>query len=133
MKRFFIYGLAGWGLEIIWTGLGSLLRGDLMLSGFSYLWMFPIYGLARFLEPLHDRLRPWPWYLRGLIWMSAFLVIEYTTGWLLKSILGSCPWNYSGSRFSVDGLIRLDYAPAWFFAGFLLERLHDTLIEHSIL
>ena len=60
MKRFLIYGVSGWGLEIMWTGIGSLLRGDLMLSGFSYLWMFPIYGLARFLEPLHDQLRPGP-------------------------------------------------------------------------
>jgi uncharacterized membrane protein len=113
----------------MWTGVGSLLRGDLMLRGFSYLWMFPIYGLARFLEPLHDQLRSWPWYLRGLIWMGSFLAIEYSTGWLLKSILGNCPWNYSGTRFCVDGLIRLDYAPAWFSAGFLFERLHDTLIE----
>lgn len=133
MKRFLIYGVAGWGLEIIWTGIGSLLRGDLMLRGFSYLWMFPIYGLALFLEPLHDQLRPWPWYLRGLIWMSAILAIEYSTGWLLKSILGSCPWNYSGARFGIDGLIRLDYTPAWFSAGLLFERLHDTLIKHSIL
>ena len=133
MKRFLVYGAAGLVLEIIWTGIGSLLGGDLMLGGYSYLWMFPIYGLALFLEPLHDQLRPWPWYLRGLIWMSVILTIEYSTGWLLKSTLGSCPWDYSGSGFSIDGLIRLDYAPAWFFAGFLFEKLHDTLIEHSIL
>jgi uncharacterized membrane protein len=133
MKRFLVYGVTGWGLEMIWTGAGSLLHGDLMLRGFSYLWMFPIYGLAFFLEPLHEELRPWPWFVRGLIWMGIFFTIEYSSGWLLRSLLGSCPWDYSGARFSVDGLIRLDYAPAWFAAGFLFERLHDALLEHAII
>ncbi len=129
MKRFFIYGTAGWGIEVFWTGLGSLLRGDPMLSGFSYLWMFPIYGMAYFLEPLHDQIRPYPWYVRGLVWVGIILLIEYFAGWLLRSVLGKCPWDYSGAFFGVDGLIRLDFAPAWFIAGLLFERLHDTLMR----
>jgi uncharacterized membrane protein len=52
---------------------------------------------------------------------------EYTTGLILKLLTGICPWDYSGTPFSVSGFIRLDYAPAWFAAGLLFEKLHDML------
>jgi len=45
LMRFIIYGFVGWCIEVFWTGLGSLLRGDRRLKGWSYLWMFPIYHL----------------------------------------------------------------------------------------
>ena len=47
---------------------------------------------------------------------------EYVTGRLLRS-LRACPWDYTGCRFSVDGLIRLDFAPLWFGAGLWFERI----------
>jgi len=50
MTRFLVYGLLGWSLEIFWTGLGSILRGEWRLVGYTYLWMLPIYGLAVFFE-----------------------------------------------------------------------------------
>ncbi len=50
MKRFLVYGLVGLCAEIFWTGIGSLLQGDIRLSGFTYIWMFPIYGLTVFLN-----------------------------------------------------------------------------------
>ena len=127
--RFVIYGLAGWCTEIFWTGLGSLLRGNVKLQGWTYLWMFPIYGLAIFLEPIHDKIRYWPIILRGGVYTLLIFSIEYTTGWILKSVTGVCPWDYSRSPFSINGFIRLDYAPAWFVAGLLFERLHDVLIK----
>ena len=43
------------------------------------------------------------------------------TGWLLRK-LGVCPWDYSDAPLNIDGLIRLDYAPAWFAVGLLFER-----------
>ena len=108
--------------------MGALLSGDWQLPGFTYLWMFPIYGLAVLLEPLHDEITNWPWYIRGMVWVVIIFAIEYTTGWLLELALGRCPWDYSGTTpFHVRGLIRLDYAPAWFSAGFLFEGLHRTL------
>lgn len=127
-KRFIIYGLLGWCLEIVWTGLGSALRAETQLKGFSYLWMFPIYGLAAFFEPIHDRIRRLFWVYRGGIWLLLIYVVEYTSGWLLRLLTGSCPWDYRGStRLEVGGLIRLDYAPAWFAAGLLFERIHCWL------
>ena len=127
--RFLIYGTLGWAVEIIWTGLGSILRRDARLVGRTYLWMFLIYGLAApLLEPIHFAVAhlAWPW--RGLIWAGSIFTIEYITGWLLREATGSCPWDYTGVRLSVNGLIRLDYAPAWFVLGLLFERLHRALL-----
>lgn len=129
MEHFIIYGLLGWCIEIIWTGLGSLINGDVSLTAKTYLWMFPIYGLAIFFEPVHDRIRLWPVLARGCIWMMLCFTVEYFTGWGLRNILGSVPWDYSRSPYNVDGLIRLDYAPAWFVAGLLFEKVHD-LLDH---
>lgn len=131
--RFIIYGLTGWCTEVFWTGLGSLLSGDLRLQGWTYIWMFPIYGLAIFLEPIHNRIRNWPVVLRGGVYTLLIFTIEYSTGWLLKNITGLCPWDYSGVPSSVNGFIRLDYAPAWFAAGILFEKLHDMLVGINVL
>ncbi|MGI6093254.1 MAG: hypothetical protein GX348_04700 [Veillonellaceae bacterium] len=127
MKRFIIYGLLGWCLEVIWTGLGSLLSGDVRLTAKTYLWMFPIYGLVILFEPVHDAIRFWPVWQRGLIWMLLCFTVEYLTGWMLQSMLGTAPWDYSQAVLNIHGLIRLDYAPAWFGAGLLFEKVHDWL------
>lgn len=132
--RFFIYGIIGWAMEIFWTGAASLLRGDVRLQGTTYLWMFPIYGLAVFLEPIHDKIRFLPWIARGGIWAMIILTIEYATGWAIRGLVGVCPWDYTGnSKLAINGLIRLDYAPAWFVAGLIFERLHDFLRNAAIL
>jgi Predicted membrane protein len=133
MGRFIIYGLAGWCTEIFWTGLGSLISGDVRLRGWTYIWMFPIYGCAIFLEPIHDRIRSWPVVLRGGVYMLLIFFTEYSTGWLLKTVTGVCPWDYSGKTFSVNGFIRLDYAPVWFTVGLLFEKLHDALTGQKVL
>ncbi|NLK20509.1 MAG: hypothetical protein GX308_00155 [Epulopiscium sp.] len=128
-KRFIIYGLAGWCMEIIWTGLGSFLNGNVTLEAGTYIWMFPIYGLAILLEPIHNKIRKWPVIIRGGVYTALIFFIEYLTGWALQRLIGACPWDYSGTSFSVNGFIRLDYAPAWFVASLVFEKLHDGLMN----
>lgn len=133
LKRFIIYGLMGWIVEVIFTGTFSLLSGSVRLVAQTYLWMFPIYGLAVIFEPVHDEIRSLIWPLRGLIWVGLIFFIEYTTGWILKSTIGICPWDYSGNTpYSVNGLIRLDFTPFWFIGGLLWEKIHDYLDDLEI-
>lgn len=132
MVHFVIYGIVGWCLEIIWTGTSSLLNGDVCLTAKTYLWMFPIYGLVLLFEPLHDVIRIWPMWGRGIVWMLLYFAVEYLTGWILSSIIGTIPWDYSRNVFNIHGLIRLDYAPAWFVAGLLFEKIHDWLDQIQI-
>jgi len=132
VKKFFFYGILGWILEVLWTGLGSFAQGKWALESHTYLWMFPIYGLAVFLEPVHNEIRDYKWWARGLIYMSLIFAIEYSTGYLLDAIVGVCPWDYSGNTFSFQGYIRLDYAPVWFAAGLLFEQVHDHVVKAII-
>jgi len=131
LKRFFIYGLLGWSMEIFWTGLHSFITGDLRLAGFTNLWMFLIYGCAVFLGPIHDAIYGWKWPVRGLIWVVIIWGIEYASGLLLVSMLGVYPWKYTGP-YAIDGLVTLAYAPAWFVAGLIFERVHKTLDAYGI-
>ncbi|MGI6226082.1 MAG: putative ABC transporter permease [Peptococcales bacterium] len=132
IKKFIFYGILGWITEIIWTGLGSLLLGRWTLNSYTYLWMFPIYGCAFFLEYVHEEIREYKWWVRGLVYMTLIFSFEYLTGYILDSLVGACPWDYSGTPFSVKGYIRLDYAPAWFAAGLLFEQIHDRVVKRYV-
>ena len=128
MKRILIYGSFGLLVEVAWTGTRSMLAVDAALTETTYLWMLPIYGVtALLLERVHERIRSWSNWMRGCVWAMLILSFEYGYGYLLRGALGVCPWDYTGAPFAVDGLIRLDYAPAWFLLGLLFEHLHDRL------
>lgn len=129
LRRFVLYALSGWCMEVVFTGVGSLLKGDPALTSKTYIWMFFIYGLAILLEPIHNSIRSLPAVVRGGIYMVLIFAAEYVTGFLLYKLIGQCPWDYTGCRFSVNGFIRLDYMPAWFTVGLLFEKLHDTLVS----
>lgn len=134
LVRFVLYGMLGWCVEIVWTALRSTATREQRgwrLAGVTSLWMFPIYGLlAPLYEPLHTALRPQPWPLRGLVYGLGFLTVEYVGGWLLRRLVGVCPWDYTGrSRFQVHGLTRLDYGPLWALFGLALEPVHDLLVR----
>ena len=114
-------GMTGWCLEIFWTGLQSLLRHDRKLTGVSSLHMFPIYGAAALVGPLSQRLKGCWMPLRGLIYMTGIFSVEYATGRFLDK-KGQCPWSYQKSPWNISHVIRLDFAPAWFFIGLLFEK-----------
>ncbi|MGN0168718.1 MAG: hypothetical protein ACI4AB_11790 [Acetatifactor sp.] len=122
IKNFMKCGLIGWCMEIIFTALHSLRNRDMTLKGVTSLWMFPIYGCAAIVAPLSRLLKKVPVWLRGLTYMSMIFSTEYLSGKLL-SRHKLCPWDYGKSRWNIDRVIRLDYAPYWFGAGLLFERL----------
>lgn len=127
--RFLIYGALGWCLEVVFTGVCAIIwERDRAATGKTYLWMHPIYGLtALLLEFVHGALAAQSWLLRGLVYVLIIYAAEYSSGWLLKRLLGRCPWDYSGKGLNLSGLIRLDYAPAWFVAGLLFEPIRGLL------
>nr|WP_304519626.1 hypothetical protein [Clostridium tagluense] len=111
-----------------------MLRGDVLLRGTTCIWMFPIYGLAVFLEPVHYRIKHLPLIARGGIYMVLIFAVELVCGLLLRSVLGVCPWNYENKTLSIGGIITLAYAPVWIVAGIIFEKIHDAIIciESSI-
>ena len=124
----YVLASVGVGLEVAFTAVTTARNdGDLRLTGHSYAWMFPIYGLAYPLLALTwPTLQHQPWFMRGVLYVVAFFAVEYCAGGLLRRATGRCPWEdgYLAARWGVHGLIRLDYAGAWFLAALLFERLY---------
>ena len=131
-KRFLTFGVLGWCIEILWTGLQALLAGDAALTAKTYLWMFPIYGMAAFAAPFFPALRRYCplWQRLGLYCLTIFLV-EFGTGALLRLFVGVCPWDYGENPLSLLGLIRLDYAPLWAALGYFFEEISLLLKEEG--
>ena len=126
-KRFIVYGLMGWCIEVFWTGMCSLIYRDVTLASQTSLWMFPIYSLMVFIEPIYGLIKKQHIILRGCIYVICIYTVEYFSGLLLLSVFGSTPWDYSHAKYNINGLIRLDYAPAWLAAGLLFEKLQVKL------
>ncbi len=122
LNNFAKCGLTGWCMEIIFTAMGALHNKDFTLKGTTSIWMFPIYGCAAFLSPICRLLKNKSVLLRGITYMNCIFAAEYLSGSLLKK-RNLCPWDYGNARFNINRLIRLDYAPFWFFAGLLFEKL----------
>ncbi|MBI2362385.1 MAG: hypothetical protein HYV15_03260 [Elusimicrobia bacterium] len=129
MTAFLVIACVGVALEVAFTAATQpSVREGWRLKGQSYVWMFPIYGLA---VPALDLLRPfagaWPWPARGALYVLVLYAVEYLSGALLRRLTGRCPWDYGAARWAVHGLVRLDYAPAWLCAALLFERLYLLL------
>ena len=119
-------------MEVVFTSIESILVQDWRLIGRTSLLMFPIYGLGALLAPIGtmvDRwigeiqVRPTDRFVRhGMLDMVLIFTAEYLSGMWLRA-RGMCPWDYSGRMASVNGLIRLDFAPLWFMTGLLFEQI----------
>lgn len=121
-KNFFICGLTGWCLEILYTSLGCFRKKDYRLTGRTSVWMFPIYGMAALIAPVYQKIKGVPRLFRGLLYSAAIFVCEYVSGSILKRH-NMCPWDYSDAKYNINGLIRLDFAPLWFATGLLYESI----------
>lgn len=121
-NHFFICGTIGWCMEILWTGIHSLLSGNASMMGKTSILMFPIYGCAAVIGPLSEKLTMIPFALRGLIYTGGIFFTEFFSGLFLKS-LHMCPWDYSHTPFHYKGVIRLDYMPVWFCTGLFFEKI----------
>jgi uncharacterized membrane protein len=115
-------GITGWCLEVLWTGIINMCKKDKKLSSNTSLIMFPIYGMAAFIKPFYKYIKNKNMMIRGSFYTILIYAAEYTSGCFLKKH-DMCPWDYSKSKFNIKGIIRLDYAPAWFIVGLIYEKL----------
>jgi hypothetical protein len=128
-RRFIEYGLVGWLLEVMMTGVSSaLIQRDASARGHTFLWMLPIYGTGGVLiEALSGRVGAWPRAARALAYLPVIYGVEYGSGWMLRRALGRCPWDYGcgGQGPGASRLVRIDYAPLWFMVALLFEPVRD--------
>ncbi len=131
---FFAFGCVGITTEIFFTAISTVVESMLnnepiswRLLGFSYIWMFPIYGLIAFFAPIVFRfLLKYPLLLRLFLAAIIIFVVEFISGFLLDQLTGSCPWEYKYG-FHIMGYIQLEYLPAWMLFVFIIEKIYKFL------
>ena len=109
-------------MEIIFTSFHAFFNKDFRLKGQTSIWMFPIYGLAALIHPMHHQMEDKTVLYRGSVYTLGIFTCEYISGSLLKKH-HMCPWDYSNAKANVDSVIRLDYAPFWLAAGLIFEKI----------
>lgn len=129
LERALVLGAVGVAAEVLFTAFAAPSGGP-RLVGFSYVWMLPIYMLLYpgflVLDPVLGRR---PWWLRSSAYAAGIMTVELLTGLLLHALLGEAPWEpgYRQARWSVLGVVRLDYFPAWAMGALVFERAHRLL------
>ncbi|HEY9784810.1 MAG TPA: hypothetical protein V6D17_05360 [Candidatus Obscuribacterales bacterium] len=126
-----LFAVLGLGIEVVFTALMDIAKDSKKhLMGYSSIWYMPLYALTPiFFAVLAPYLFALPWFVRGLIYVPLFFALEYAGMFSLRKLLGSSPsqQSYYQSRWNVNGLIRLDFAPAFFALGLLLEFVYRFL------
>jgi len=130
--RLYIYALHGFLTEVLFTAVWDfvLLKQDFRLHGCTSVWSLFIYAVGVFVnERMFLRMRgSVPAAVRGLVYVAWTFLWEYSAGVALD-LLGSRPWDYTDLRYNVHGLIALEFAPLWYGATLLGERL---VIQHTL-
>ncbi len=128
LQRLAAWGLLGILTEHWFTGLKALSQGRWDAPTKSNLPVFFVYGIGGTLLELLDWSLSWNIFLKAIPMTLAIFVIEFLFGLLSIKIYGRCFWKYTKSdtseeihRFSIMGLIRLDYALFWYIlsVGFM--------------
>jgi hypothetical protein len=135
---FIAFGCIGITTEIFFTAIVDLIdmfqNGSInyKLQGKSYIWMFPIYGLAGIFFPLFmPYFEKFHAIIRAAIYATGILIIEFITGALLDFFIGSCPWEYQYG-WHIMGYIRIDYFPLWAGFGYMIETIVKFLSKFKV-
>ena len=123
--KFWIYALQGILYELCFTAIWDFcISQNPKLVGESSIWSIFVYGggglVCEYL--IVNNIFKHNILFRTLVYLLYTYAWEYLTGFILLQF-AACPWDYTERRWNLHGLITLEYAPAWIFAGILHERL----------
>lgn len=113
-ESFVAFGILGLLIEVFFTGIASVLHGDARARCQTYLWMFPVYAGAGLTFSWIDSNLHWHWLAKAPVYTALIYFTEFTSGYVLKRLIGRCPWDYGLSHWTPLGLINLKYLPWWF-------------------
>ncbi|XP_053124510.1 transmembrane protein 229B-like [Hemicordylus capensis] len=123
--RWYIYAIHGYFTEVMFTAAWDFMEDqDWRFRGVTSVWAFFIYGTCGFiLERIYLQQREkWCLLTRCLVYTLCIYLWEFSTGSVLR-LFGACPWDYSGFRYHLLGLVTLEYGLFWFVGSLLLEKL----------
>lgn len=121
LQRLTAWGCLGILIEHCFTGFKALYQHKWTAPTKSNLPIFFVYGIGGTLLELLDWSLSWNIFLKAIPMTLLIYLIEFGFGLLFKKIYGRCFWKYTRSdtdeeihRFSIMGLIRLDYVQYWY-------------------
>ncbi|WP_242984755.1 putative ABC transporter permease [Clostridium taeniosporum] len=114
--NFIIYSFIGWIIEEVYY---FCTKGKFKEDGFLIGPFKPMYGIVVSVlivlnNYLYDK--------TSIMIMFCFFVpsiIEYISGYLLKSIFNKVYWDYSKLKYNLDGLVSLKFSAYWTLMTFL--------------
>ena len=137
MKYLFIWallGIVGLLIEVVFTGISSVLRKDWAGTSRTFLFMHPVYataGMAVYViynnviisnNPIIDAV-----VLAIAFYVPLFYGFEALSGLASLKLFGRILWDYGHSRWSPMGLINFKYAPAWLILALLMHPVIHLL------
>jgi len=123
-------GVGGLLIEVVFTGLYSLLSGNLKLTCQTSLWMILVYGTARCLFDYIGMTLHYNRFIMGCIYTPLIYLQEFAWGFLFLKVLKKRLWDYGGSKITPMGLINFFYFPAWFVLALFFDKINYFL--HSL-
>ena len=95
--------------EVIFTAITEYYDNDnIKLTGYSYIWLIPIYSLLPLLFTIIDTINK-NIFIKVLLISLIIMCCEFSYGLLLQKI-AICPWeeNYKLSYYTIYNVVRLD-------------------------
>lgn len=129
LEKALVYGCLGILIEFFFTGFGSLIKKNWKATGYSYLWMLPIYGFTALVMEAISQGVHWPFYLKAFLYVPVIYGVEALSGYTIKLLIGHIPWDYSKSAWTPMGLINLKYAPFWLVLAMAFDPITDFLTK----
>jgi uncharacterized membrane protein len=134
---FFIYGVLGWLVEVIYA---FIKHGKYVNRGFLYGPICPIYGVGvvSIYLSIHKLSTVFLGGQAPTWWMLFIMVtvvttgLELFTGSFMSYIFHTRWWDYSDRRFNLGGYICLDFTLIWGLAGTLLLQIVHVRIADLV-
>ena len=129
---FAIYSFMGWTIEVVYR---SITQRRFINAGFLHGTFIPIYGFgAAFIIILEYFLHPLHFIIKLLIYGFVITITEYAVGYLLEKIFKLKLWDYSSSRFNVNGRICLLFSLFWTAMAFIfITFIHPVILRYLLL
>jgi len=126
---FAIYSFMGWIIEAVYR---SISEREFINPGFVYGPFIPLYGFgAAFIIALGFLISPWPLPLELIVYGLVLTFMEYLTGFLFEKIFKLKLWDYSDSRFNINGRVCLSFSLCWTaLALIFVTFIHPTILRY---
>lgn len=132
LHKFLIYGCIGILVEFFFTSAKELLKKNWRGTGYSYIWMPPIYGTTALLMELISKNYNGFFGFKALMYVGLMYTTEAISGFLIKKLTGSIPWEYPKTIYTLNGLIQPLYFPFWLTLALFFDYISVLVNKISV-